>query len=230
MRAPQPYRGAQPAHARTLFTLALCSALGGAVVVARVALSDSASYIFMLWNLALAWTPYLFSLAAEGLYRRDPSRRWPVLALGAAWLLFLPNAPYIVTDFVHLRQIDNFAWWYDVGLVAIFAWTGCALAAASLGVMRDVVIGMAGRVAAELFVVAAAVLSGLGVYMGRFQRWNSWDALLMPGSVLAEVLAALRDPEALRQVVGVTGLFAALLIVCYVTMTHPAVQLAEAEG
>jgi uncharacterized membrane protein len=184
----------------------------------------------MLWNLALAWAPYLFSLAAEGLYRRDPSRRWPVLALGAAWLLFLPNAPYIVTDFVHLRQIDNFAWWYDVGLVAIFAWTGCALAAASLGVMRDVVIGMAGRVAAELFVVAAAVLSGLGVYMGRFQRWNSWDALLMPGSVLAEVLAALRDPEALRQVVGVTGLFAALLIVCYVTMTHPAVQLAEAEG
>lgn len=198
--------------------LALCSALAFAAIAGRVALSDTHGYVFLLWNLALAWLPYLISLAAAGIDHYAPRARLLLLpAVGALWLLFFPNAPYIVTDFIHLGRYGGFAWWYDVGLLAIVAWTGCFLGVASLDVMQGIVRRAAGRVTAWLFVLGSALLGGLGVYLGRFQRWNSWDVLFAPHSVAAAVLNTLADPGALRQVVGVTAMFAALVVMCYVT-------------
>lgn len=208
---------------RWFLPLALCSALAFAAIVGRVALSDTHGYVFLLWNLALAWLPYLLSLGAAGIDRYAPRARLLLLpAVGALWLLFFPNAPYIVTDFIHLGRFRGFAWWYDVGLLAIFAWTGCFLGVASLDVMQGIVRRAAGRVAAWLFVLASALLGGLGVYLGRFHRWNSWDALFAPHDVAAAVLDTLADPGALRQVIGVTGMFAALVVMCYVTFAPSA--------
>jgi uncharacterized membrane protein len=202
--------------------LLLCTAVACAVTVGRVALSDTGNYLFLLWNLLLAWLPYLLSMCAAALYQQAPRGRVALTAAGVAWLLFFPNAPYIVTDFVHLRHHSGFAWWYDVGMVAIFAWTGCFLGVASLDVMHALVRQAAGRAAGWLFVLASAVLGGLGVYMGRFQRWNSWDLLLDPLTVLASLAGSLLDPGAARQALGVTALFAALLVVCYVTFVSSA--------
>jgi uncharacterized membrane protein len=201
---------------RSFYPLALSSSLACAVLAGRVVLSESLGFLFLVWNLFLAWIPYLLSLWVETAHRRRP-RRWSIWLIAGVWLLFFPNAPYIVTDFVHLLYASGVPWWYDVGLIAIFAWTGCFLAVGSLHVMQGLVRRVAGRLSSWLFVLATACLSGLGVYLGRFGRWNSWDALVAPHHLLADIAASLTDRYVLREVAGVTGLFAALLIVCFVT-------------
>ena len=54
-------------------------------------------YAFLIWNLFLAWVPFVFSMAA---YELDKRKRGGLLLLplGIAWLLFFPNAPYLMTD------------------------------------------------------------------------------------------------------------------------------------
>src|SRR5690348_16299804 len=71
---------------------------------ARWVLSRNPVYHFLGWNLFLAWLPFLFAGAMYALYlRRGRSAPGTLLgALGIAWLLFLPNAPYLWTDLVHV--------------------------------------------------------------------------------------------------------------------------------
>ena len=60
----------------------------------------------MVWNLFLAWLPYLWSLWAVSIQRRQPRRWWRLLLPATLRLLFFPNAPYLVTDLIH-RPIDE---------------------------------------------------------------------------------------------------------------------------
>jgi uncharacterized membrane protein len=85
--------------------------------------------------------------------------------------------------------------------------------------MQALVRNYLGSTASWLFVIGSLGLGGLGVYMGRFLRWNSWDLLLHPRVVLADVLIQLADPLNYPRTLGVTFLFAAFLLVCYLTLT-----------
>ena len=103
---------------------------------------------WLAWNLILAWVPYVASLWALSAHLRRPHRPWLLLVPGALWLIFLPNAPYIVTDFVNLslHRADHWVFWYDTVQLAIFAWTGCILGVTSLSIMQSLVRAFAGRV------------------------------------------------------------------------------------
>ena len=91
------------------------------------------------WNLFLAWMPYACGLWAAHLHRQGPGRWWMLLIPATLWAIFFPNAPYIVTDFVHLRERPPISLWYDLGMLATFAWTGCLLAIVSLNTMQALV-------------------------------------------------------------------------------------------
>jgi uncharacterized membrane protein len=193
------------------------SALAVGLLIGRV-LMGAGGYHFLLWNLFLAWLPYLAALwawaAASG---RGPLRGPQVAAAGVVWLLFLPNAPYLMTDFIHLPTM-RFVWWYDVGLLLALAWAGCLLGVASLHVMRGLVRARLGAAASWAFVLAAVALSGVGIYLGRFLRWNSWDVLTSPRALAAELVAVLGDPASYPRLVGVSGLFACFLLLGYLTL------------
>lgn len=210
----------QAAQRRIFYALSVASALACTLLAGRVVLAGSHRYLFLLWNLSLAWIPYLLSRAMVAIHRRWPWWGRPLLLpLALLWLLFFPNAIYLVTDFVHLRHPSDFPWWYDVGLLAAFAWSGCLLAVASLGMVHRLVRGAAGPGTGWLAVAALCGLTGVGVYLGRFLRWNSWDLLLAPRPLLHELLALLLDPRSARQAVGVSLLFAAFLFVCHLSLT-----------
>ena len=213
------WRYLRPAHrflaSWWLYPLLMCSALAIGILATRVYLSGSGTYVFLGWNLLLAWLPYGCSVWAAGVYRRYARRGWALILPGAAWLIFFPNAPYLITDFLHLQTRAPIPLWYDIGLLTAFAWTGCFLAVASLRIMQSLVMESAGRWAGELFALGSLGLAGLGVYLGRFLRWNSWDVLLQPGEVLADVARRLANPA---QTVGVTLMFAAVLFMCYLTI------------
>ena len=135
----------------------------------------------------------------------------------------------MITDFVHLHTSGLFPLWYDIGLLATFSWTGCFLAVASLRTMHVVAQALVGNLMSWLFVLGAVVLSGFGVYLGRFLRWNSWDLLLEPRALLGDIAVRLAHPRSDPQAVGVTLVFAAFLLVCYLTFTGLDADLAGRE-
>src|SRR5258707_5924632 len=123
-----------------LASLAFASAICLALLAVRVVYSDSLNYSFLAWNLFLAWLPMLCSLFAYNAYKRLGRLSWLVVAgCALAWLLFFPNAPYILTDLMHLSPRPDAPLWFDVLLVIAFAWTGLFLGLVSLSLMHALV-------------------------------------------------------------------------------------------
>ena len=207
-----------PRLRQSILPVLLASLLAVGLFAARVYRSQGLTYSFLVWNLILAWIPFFSSLWADHLNRRHPGRWWLLLLPCLAWLVFFPNAPYIVTDFWHLQARPPVPLWYDIGMLATFALTGLLLAVYSLRIVHDLVRQRLGPVLGWLFAGAVVGLGGLGVYLGRFLRWNSWDLFLHPRGVLSDVVTRLADPLAHPQALGVTCLFAAILFVCYVAL------------
>jgi uncharacterized membrane protein len=132
-------------------------------------------------------------------------------------LIFFPNAPYIVTDFFHLTPRPSIPLWYDIMLITAFSWTGIFLALASLRTMQGLVKIYLGEIVGWIFVGVSLALSGLGIYLGRFERWNSWDLLVHPHRILADIAVRFYDPLSNIRFFSFTILFTAFLLVCYLT-------------
>jgi uncharacterized membrane protein len=201
----------------SFYTLLFCSVVSLCVLAARFYISKTHAYGFLIWNLFLAWIPFGCAIWVTMLDRVWPATRWLLVIPTFMWLLFFPNAPYIVTDFIHLQRIEPLAMWFDISLLMLFAWTGCFLGVSSLQMMQRIVRRRIGRIWSWIFVVATLGLSGVGIYMGRFLRFNSWDLLLRPGHLLGNIFDALANPMAHQRAIGVSMLFSLFMLVCYVT-------------
>jgi uncharacterized membrane protein len=171
---------------------------------------------FLLWNLMLAWIPLLAALVVYDCYRRGTPIALLVPGL-AVWLLFLPNAPYIATDFVHLspgRAVPPL--WFDGAAISAFAWTGILLGFVSLHLVHAIVRHRFGPPLGWAAAVGTLALTSAGVYIGRFLQWNSWDLLVRPGARLAQVAPRLDETSVLAHALGLTLLLTGLLAATYV--------------
>jgi uncharacterized membrane protein len=201
----------------TVLGLVAVSLFCVALVLVRYAQSGSTDFFGLIWNLFLAWIPLALAIVVYDRWRRHGAR--PALfALGALWLLFFPNAPYIVTDFVHLERTADAPYWYDAVTVAAFAWTGVLLGFASLFLMQTVVRQWRGVISGWAFAGVALALGSLGIYLGRFLRLNSWDAVEHPRVLPSILHAVARDPFAYREAIGVTVLFTLALGFAYLLL------------
>lgn len=194
-------------------------------------------FAFLFWNLFLAWVPYALALALVGLDRvRAPG--WLLAAPGIVWLLFLPNAPYILTDFIHLGAIPGAPLWFDALLIGAFAGTGLLLGLASLYLVHRVVAARLGPVAGWVLAIGALALSSLGVYLGRFPRFNSWDVLANPDGLVDVVLFRLADPLgnpflltfAAAMTAGLVGSYLVTWAVGQAVVTRPVGRVAQYGG
>jgi uncharacterized membrane protein len=209
----------------SFYPLFLSSMMSCAFFAFRVMYSGSYNYLNLLWNLFLAWLPYIFSVIASSFYGRAPKRWWIVLLFCILWLLFFPNAPYIVTDFYYLDARPPVPLWFDISLIAIFAFTGCFLAIASLRTIHIMIRKSFGRVIGWIFALLALGLASLGVYLGRFGRFNSWDILISPKSLIKEIVANLFNPLDNLGFLGFTIMFTSILLVFYLMfVTAPTLQ------
>jgi uncharacterized membrane protein len=197
-----------------LASLAGLSGLVVAMVAVRVVYSGNSENAGLVWNLLLAWIPFGLALQVYEGYRRGSARAYLLIG-GVLWLLFFPNAPYIVTDFKWLRDSTGAPVWYDVVLISAGAWAGLLLGFISLYLMQAVVRRALGALNAWLFVLFALVLSSFGIYLGRFQRSNSWDVFVRPRTFAGDVWTRLADPDEHARVVSVTVLFTAFLAATY---------------
>jgi uncharacterized membrane protein len=183
-------------QALLVFTMIVCSGVSVLLWIIRAIKSDSTVYASLNFNLFLAWIPAVFALIAYNAYRKG-SCFGAVIALGCAavWLLFFPNAPYLITDLVHLRPREDMPYWFDQILYMAFAFTGCYLGMVSLILMQSLVRRSFGVIVSWLFALASLVAAGFGIYIGRFLRFNSWDLLTNPKPLFKELFSWVRHPR-----------------------------------
>jgi uncharacterized membrane protein len=194
--------------------LAALSLAAVGLLVVRIDRVGEPAFIFLTWNLFLAWIPFVLSLSMAAVHSRGGPR--PLLwVLGAGWLLFLPNAPYILTDFIHLGKVGGVPLWFDTALIGTFAAAGLALGLGSLLVVHHVVEARAGRVVGWAVAVSSLVLSAIGIYLGRFPRFNSWDVVSNPHSLIPVVLQRLADPLGNTFLLRFGMVMSTLLLVSY---------------
>lgn len=193
--------------------LLLASLLCFMLTVFRIYWTSGLGYIFLIWNLFLAWIPFFISTAIIRLSRKNIPQLY-LLFLLPAWLLFFPNAPYILTDLFHLRQKTNIPVWFDLMLILSFAWNGLMLGFISLLDIQQFIRTRYSNTLAWILVILVLILSSYGVYLGRFERWNSWDLFFNPFSLAKAVL----DTFSHDQTFGVTLLLSLFLILSYLTL------------
>lgn len=177
------------------------------------------SYSNLVFNLGLAWIPFIAAVLAYITRRHRVTffLLMPICTL--VWLVFFPNAPYLLTDFQHLAFTNGSApLWFDVIVLIWFAWTGLLLGVASLYLIQEIVTDIFNPWMGWVFAIAVTVLSSIGVYLGRFLRWNSWDLLYDPIPIARDMYDIVRNPISNLPTYVFTILFTLLFLFIYLTV------------
>jgi uncharacterized membrane protein len=190
------------------------------IAVYRLA-SHSSDLDFLLWNMALAWVPFVAALALDDVRSTPLSLQLPLLAL---WLVFFPNAPYLVTDLIHIDPANTTTIGIlgDAALVSV-APVGLALGFSSLMLVERAVRERFGGRTALATAVLSLLAASLGIYLGRVVRLNSWDLLTRPRVVGRVLHQLVLDPLAHPLAVFATVVLAATLSVLYLRFRRVAV-------
>jgi uncharacterized membrane protein len=201
----------------TLYTLLFATAVCAALLLMRCAFAGKIGFMGFLGNLVLAWIPLglaLYLCRMPGGHRRLGF--WATLAV---WVLFFPNAFYIVTDLIHITKFgrDGIYLWYDLLMTTAFACGGMFLGCLSLYLMHLFVRERLGWRAGWGFASGMLALGSFGIYLGRRLRLNSWDVFTRP-SEMVDRLSTLAEPHRTREVIAfsVTFFFFSLAVYCFV--------------
>ena len=182
--------------ARTLLPVGMWILRGS--VINPIECTDGSSFLFcpryffffLLWNAYFAWIPVIL-LELPTAHSKYGLVRWATIGLA---VLFFTNAPYLITDLIHLRPRTGVPLWYDALLLFSFAYLGLMLALQALRQIRAILQDYAKWVK-EVVTLGTLVLSGLGIYLGRVVRWNSWEAFLSPRELLSDIVKLLKAPS-----------------------------------
>lgn len=201
-------------RARVLISFgALMAASAWCVLLLVLRKHEFGSYIYpyLVWNLALAWIPLILAVLLVITYARSrPALE--LLAVGVAWLVFLPNAPYVLTDFVHLSDRHRL---YDTLLISSFALTALALGFVSLVLVQLVVTRALGAALGWLTAVFSLFAASFGIYLGRVLRFNSWDVVKRPHRLFELARLRIDDPFGNRYLIGFTLALGGVLVLAY---------------
>jgi len=168
----------------------------------RILYSGSLMYLFFVWNLFLAAIPFM--LSSFLIQSRKKNLHWIIFIV---WILFFPNALYIITDLVHLRERNNIPLWFDVILIFSAAINGLIMAFISLYQVELFLRLRFNNKKANLILYSCLFISSFGIYIGRFLRWNSWDIFFNPFQFLFEIIKLFINPLQHPRTWGVTIIF-----------------------
>lgn len=177
----------------SIFPLFVCTAGSLFLLMIRLKISHTFFMLFLVWNLFLAAIPYIISFYVA---QTTTIKKWQLTVLFIVWLLFLPNAPYIITDFIHLTHLEANMKLFDALLIAAFATTGVLFYTSSVRTMRKQIQRQLSTKWTNLLFFCVPFLSGFGIYLGRFLRWNSWDIIQNPWKLITDISTIIVNPIA----------------------------------
>jgi uncharacterized membrane protein len=206
------------AYRRDITLLLLISSLFACgLELLRIYLTQRQNYSYFIWNLFLAWIPYLISMYLPFSFA-VMKRKWFAWILFLVWILFWPNSPYMLTDLLHLKEKQNIPLWFDLGLILSFAWVGLMLGFISLIEIQNLIRKQTNRLVAWAFAVFMIFAGALGIYIGRFVRLNSWDVVGNPVRVIFDIFSHFSDHLLRIEMMGMTFMYAIFLLLGYLTI------------
>ncbi|UAB75831.1 DUF1361 domain-containing protein [Mesoflavibacter sp. SCSIO 43206] len=182
------------------------------ILMIRMKLTGSYYYLFLVWNLFLAFIPFAISTY---LSFQQKLNNITIIIISMVWLLFLPNAPYIVTDLFHLQYSHPNRIWLDVLTISAFAVTGMYFFYQSLLTMETIFKKKFGKTTSTYITPLLIVLVAFGVYLGRYLRFNSWEIISQPLSIFESITSIIFNPKTHYNALLFTALFALFLAVFY---------------
>jgi len=183
----------------TNYLLAGGSLISILLLCGRITFTENFGGIFLTWNLFLAWVPFGIACMVEDLAQHRFIHQRGVLLGSAAWLLFFPNAPYLITDLIHLRASPDHLIWYDALMSFSFALAGLLTGLYSTLKIHAVLEKYYSRPASWLLIGGSLIVASYGIYLGRFGRWNSWHIATHPLSLVRYIKGNLiQNPVAIQ--------------------------------
>jgi uncharacterized membrane protein len=195
--------------------LALFSVFCISLLFVRFLLIDG-TFLFLTINLALAWIPYLLSYV----FRIEKINKVVLISVGFAWLLFFPNALYIVTDLLNCTRRNFVSHWFDLTMMISFAITGLFLAFGALKNLEDFLIIKTEKTNSKIAIFLTLYIGSQGFYFGRFIRLNSWEVITQPLELFEKVLSVFSSPLDDVNFYAIPFLYTILLSFFYYGLFH----------
>ena len=196
-------------------------ALAIVLVLGRVAFAGSGYFLYLLWNLALALFPFIVSSILLWSVLKGKARPWMLIVGGIIWLLLFPNAPYIVTDVIHLKESHAAPLWYDALMLYTSAWAGMLLALHSLGQIETIIRRYVSEKLTWISLAVLVFISSFGIYLGRYLRWNSWDVVANPHNLYSDIWNVVTTPQTHQDGFLITIVFFIFISVSYFAWRIP---------
>lgn len=211
------------ANNRIIKALLLASFLAVLMILFRIVYTDSIKLLFLVWNLFLAWIPFLLSIYILKI-SQSKNKYIPKIVIGILWILFFPNTFYLITDYIHLNnhsyvKLENgiyhfyydFLMWFDFVLISLFAFLGYFLGVLSLNNIHKLILSKWSKGLSWFFILLIAFITGFGIYLGRFLRFNSWDVIIHPVSLIVEIVQNINVDSFVFSVI-----FGGFIFICYI--------------
>ncbi len=196
--------------------LIILTVLAVALNIGRIGLSGRVTDLYLSWNIFLALLPLAASAFIVWYVKREKVYATVVIFAGLAWLALFPNAPYILTDFIHLRAGRSVMIWYDIFMFFAAAWVGLLAAFYSLMQIETLLRNKFSNAVTWVFVSLVFLLSSFGIYIGRELRWNSWDVFVNPHELIVDTFAIFTKNAQHQDAPVFIALFFVFTLVAYI--------------
>ena len=192
----------------------------------RILFTKELTYGFFPWNTILAIVPLLFS---RKLTDKDEWNKYTI-GLLSGWLLFFPNAPYIITDLFHFSKDPGVPYWFDLVLVVSGTWNGMLLGFLSLMQVERFLLKKLSVKWTGLIIALCILLCGYGIYLGRYLRYNSWDILTNPIELLSAIANHILSPFDNSRIWAFTIVFSMMFGIIYFTIKQLVANMVLEKG
>ena len=172
---------------------------------------------FLIWNLFLGYIPYAIS---RWMQRRNDWKNNRLLfgICLIVWLLFIPNSFYIITDLFHLGTFNRMPLWFELTVILSFAWNGLLLGVLSVHQIEKLIMVSLSKGARFLFIYPVMFLNALGVYIGRYMRFNSWDVITNPFQLMKDISELALNPIEYKYAWGMVFCFSIFMTLLFFTL------------
>lgn len=204
-----------PFTTRLIVTLLGSSLVSVLLLAVRMIVAGNTRFLFMIWNLFLAWLPVVFALGFRLNLTKHRLQSWQNLGLLVLWLGFLPNSFYLMSDLIHLQSSGESAILYDIAMMMSFIINGLILGYISVYIVHMQLLKQWSNRMILGFLGFVFLACGFAIYLGRYLRWNTWDILLNPFGILFDLSERIINPFIHFQTYVVTLIFFVLLSTTY---------------
>lgn len=185
--------------------------------ILRIIIWDKISFIYILWNIFLAILPFLISSILLNIDNKNKLNNTIFFSIGIIWLLLIPNAPYIITDLIHIGEVRAVPVLYDSFLLFGSAWVGLLLGLYSINHIENILTKKYSQKITHFVMVIIVLFISFGIYLGRFLRFNSWDVFARPSSFIIGLKEIFTNMSNLFEAMLYTVLFFFFIFISYIS-------------